>query len=86
MTPISWRKRCGTSWNTEPLPMPNASMAHREQRQRGRDTLCGWKLTRTSTTRGDGVHDAQRPDAADAIGERAADRPHQRAGEHAAPR
>ncbi len=27
MTPISLRKRCGTSWNTEPLPVPSASIA-----------------------------------------------------------
>ena len=27
MTPISLRKRWGTSWNTAPLPMPSASMA-----------------------------------------------------------
>ena len=25
--PTSWRKRCGTSWNTAPLPMPSADMA-----------------------------------------------------------
>ncbi|MNV91179.1 hypothetical protein D3C71_1856470 [compost metagenome] len=27
ITPISWRKRCGTSWNTAPLPAPKPSMA-----------------------------------------------------------
>jgi hypothetical protein len=26
MTPISWPKRCGTSWNTEPLPIPSRPM------------------------------------------------------------
>ena len=46
-------------------------------------TLCGWKLTAISATAASSVHDAQRLDAADAIGERAADRPHQRADEHA---
>ena len=27
MTPISFLKRCGTSWNTAPLPMPSDNMA-----------------------------------------------------------
>jgi hypothetical protein len=28
ITPISLRKRWGTSWNTAPLPIPSDSMAH----------------------------------------------------------
>ena len=82
ITPISWRKRCGTSWNTEPLPMPNASMAQANSASAAY-TLCGRKLTDDQRQRGERVHDAQRLDAADAIGERAADRPHERAEEHA---
>ncbi|MNR43055.1 hypothetical protein D3C85_1616400 [compost metagenome] len=27
ITPMLWRKRCGTSWNTAPLPAPRLSMA-----------------------------------------------------------
>ncbi len=40
MTPISERKRCGTSWNTEPLPMPSASMP--TTNSASAIQACGW--------------------------------------------
>ena len=83
ITPISWRKRCGTSWKTEPLPIPNANMATTNSANAVVGAF-GPEADDDEHQRRDAVHDRQRTDAADAIRQRAAHGPHQRAREHTA--
>ena len=83
-TPISLPKRCGTSWNTAPLPKPSVPMTSRNS---ATATAKRWPepvADHGERCGSEQIDARQRPDPADPVGHRAADRPHQRADEDAA--
>ena len=80
-TPISLGNRCGTIWNTQPLPMPSAAMA---ANSRTVPANSGGRVAMPSIGRArDQVESGQHPDAAEPVGEITAQRPQHRAGDHA---
>jgi hypothetical protein len=81
MTPISLRNRCGASWNTAPLPAPRASIENIST-ARAIQAEGIWKLAGQAQG-GQGEDDGQGPHPAEAVGQGPADRPDERAGEHA---